>query len=113
MQDPGPNGDCEHLREKLIKEGVESTVLLPNKMYWMSDTIPHESLPLRERTFRQFFRVVTSRVSHWFQKHSTANPIGIAPPPNCEIVLSDKFTPAIFPRTAGDLFVSRAYALAK
>lgn len=91
VDEPGPHGNCEHLRESLLEEGVKPRVMLPSRLYWMSDTIPHESLPLKERTFRQFFRLVTSRVSHWFKKNSTANPLGIVPPPNCQIVLCDKF----------------------
>ena len=91
IDEPGPHGDCEHLRDEILARCEAPVILQPNHLYWMSDNVPHESLPLRERTFRQFFRVVTSRVSHWFKKHSTANPLGIVPPPNCEIVLFDKF----------------------
>ena len=42
---------------------------------------PHESLPLKRKKFRQFFRVVTSRVSLWYRDHSTANPLGVVPDP--------------------------------
>lgn len=77
---PGPHGDCEHLRGSLLEELTERevgpTTMLPNRIYWINDTTPHESLPLPNNTPRQFFRLVTSNVSHWFRKHSTANPLG-------------------------------------
>ena len=45
----------------------------------MSDVTPHESVPFAEAAHRQYFRVVTSSVSVWYSKHSTANPLGITP----------------------------------
>ena len=54
---------------------------------------PHESLPLREATFRQFFRIVTSNVSLWYRDHSTPNPLGVEPDPEItRTVVGDKFS---------------------
>merc|ERR1719510_2465024 len=51
----------------------------PNTMYWLTDKTPHETLPVKEDTYRQFFRVVTSSLSAWFPEHSTANRLGVKP----------------------------------
>ena len=54
---------------------------------------PHESLPLKEATFRQFFRIVTSKVSLWYRDHSTPNPLGVEPDPEItRTVVGDKFS---------------------
>ena len=54
---------------------------------------PHESLPLKEATFRQFFRIVTSNVSLWYKDHSTPNPLGVEPDPEVtRTVVGDKFS---------------------
>jgi hypothetical protein len=34
----------------------------------MSDATPHESVPLKEDTHRQYFRLVTSSVFVWYSK---------------------------------------------
>ena len=58
----------------------------------MTDRTPHESLPLKTGTYRQFFRLVTSRVGLWFADHSTPNPFGIVPDPKItKIVRGSKF----------------------
>jgi len=77
------HGGCEHLR-KLIGPG---TKLAANELIWMTDCTPHEALPQKESGYRQFFRVVTSRVSHWFAQHSTPNPL--VPLPDSVIVVHD------------------------
>ena len=98
----GPHGDCEHLRK--IIEAAPRTVMEANTMYIINDTTPHEALPMKESTPRQFFRLVLGEVSHWFSKNSTPNPLGVVPPSKCTIVTTDKFetwTPllhGIFPR---------------
>ena len=48
----------------------------------MSDVTPHESVPFAEAAHRQYFRLVTSSVSVWYAKHSTANPLGCQPDPS-------------------------------
>mmetsp|Transcript_14552 Transcript_14552/g.22760 ORF Transcript_14552/g.22760 Transcript_14552/m.22760 type:complete len:395 (-) Transcript_14552:497-1681(-) len=64
------HGGCEHLRG-LIGPG---TKLEANELVWMTDCTPHQALPQDTSGYRQFFRVVTSNVSHWFADHSTPNP---------------------------------------
>ena len=84
----GHLGDIEHLRSLL----PESEVMKPNCLYWLTDRTPHESLPLKKRTYRQFFRLVTSEVSLWFEEHSTKNPLGVVPDPKItKIVKGSKF----------------------
>ena len=60
-------------------------------MVWITDCTPHESLPLKAETSRQYFRLVTSEVSVWYADHSTPNPLGIKPPENVKIVHGNKF----------------------
>lgn len=85
----GPLGEAEHLRD-LLGEG---TFLKESTLYWMTDCTPHESVPLPEGATRQYFRLVTSAVSVWYAKHSTANPLkGIGPDPEVTRILThDKF----------------------
>ena len=84
----GDLGDVEHLRSIL----PESEVMEPNCLYWLTDSTPYEFLPLKKKTYRQFFRLVTSQVSHWFEDHSTKNPLGVVPDPNItKIVKGSKF----------------------
>lgn len=86
----GPLGNAEHLRELLEEEAA--TFLSESTLYWMTDCTPHESMPLPDGTRRQYFRLVTSAVSIWYAKHSTANPLGIMPNPNVTRILTvDKF----------------------
>ena len=59
----GPLGDIEHLRFLLPGTGK---VLDPGQLYWITDRTPHESLPLKKKTYRQFFRIVTADVSLWY-----------------------------------------------
>lgn len=82
---PGHMGDCEHLRDTLGNE----TLLKGSELVWMTDGTPHEALPQKESGYRQFFRLVTSEVSLWYEEHSTANRLGIRP--NCEIIKGSKF----------------------
>jgi len=77
------HGGCEHLR-RFIGPG---TKLAANELIWMTDCTPHEALPQKESGHRQFFRVVTSKVSHWFAQHSTPNPL--VPLPESVIVVHD------------------------
>mmetsp|Transcript_2828 Transcript_2828/g.7161 ORF Transcript_2828/g.7161 Transcript_2828/m.7161 type:complete len:93 (-) Transcript_2828:223-501(-) len=52
---------------------------------------PHESLPLRAGTARQYFRLVTREVLIWYTQHSTPNPLGIHPPEDVRLVHFNKF----------------------
>ncbi|XP_066913346.1 uncharacterized protein [Clytia hemisphaerica] len=82
------HGDIEHLRCFL----PESTLLKSNYLYWITDRTPHESLPLKKGSYRQFFRLVTHRVSVWYEDHSTKNPNGVVPDPKMtRIVKGSKF----------------------
>ena len=86
----GENGDCEHIKEFLPAD--KEVVLEKNKLYWMTDRTPHESLPLENGTYRQFIRVVTANVSHWFADHSTRSPCGVHPDSNItKVVTGNKF----------------------
>ena len=82
------HGGCEHLRPLL----GQSKKLEANELIWMTDCTPHEALPQTESGYRQFFRVVTSRISHWFADHSTPNPL-VPLPSNVVLVRGNKFEP--------------------
>jgi hypothetical protein len=91
IEDPGAGGNCEHLRSSI---GAPQ-LLKANELIWMTDATPHESLPLQKDSFRQFFRIVTSEVSLWYSKNSTANPLGVEPPSSVEVIVEDKFAALI------------------
>ena len=81
----GKNGNIEPMREFLP---VQGTLLKPGCVYWMSDRTPHESLPMKTTTMRQFFRIMTSEVLFWFKDYYTVNPLGVLPDPHVtEIVV--------------------------
>ena len=86
---PGLLGDCESIRGRIAKYGP--TALQANRLYWITDRTPHESLALAQSTYRQFFRLVTSKVDLWYEQHSTPNPLGVVPPPAVRIVTESKF----------------------
>ena len=75
----GHLGDIEHLRKYLPTTEDKEKILTPNRICWLTDRTPHEVLPAEETGYRQYFRLVTSNVSIWYQQHSTANPTGIVP----------------------------------
>ena len=98
----GPLGDVEHLRKHLeytpseeegfLSEGPlygEPVDCKAKVLYWMTDTTPHESMPLRENTHRKYFRLVAGKVTHWYAKHSTPNSTGVEP--DAEVLHVDKF----------------------
>jgi len=92
IEDPGlvagHHGDLDHVREIL----GAGHMMRKNTMYWLTDRTPHETLPVKEDTYRQFFRVVTSSLSAWFPEHSTANRLGIKPDENItKIIEGSKF----------------------
>eukprot|EP00930_Biecheleria_cincta_P038025 TRINITY_DN26125_c0_g1_i1.p1 TRINITY_DN26125_c0_g1~~TRINITY_DN26125_c0_g1_i1.p1 ORF type:complete len:351 (+),score=49.11 TRINITY_DN26125_c0_g1_i1:34-1086(+) len=87
----GPLGCIEHLRETL-GDGIH---MQAGEIWWLTDLTPHESLPLAERQYRQYFRLVTSSVGIWYEKHSTRNRLGIEPDPEItKIEKVDKFVEA-------------------
>jgi len=92
----GENGDLEQVRALMPQshEFAEPsyTDMEANTIYWLTDRTPHESLSVDEETHRQFFRVVTSKLSAWFPEHSTANPLGIQPDQKItEVIPGNKF----------------------
>ena len=55
-----------------------------NQLVWFTDTTPHEALPVESETgethvYRQFFRLVMGKISVWYSKHNTPNPLGVLP----------------------------------
>ncbi len=85
----GIHGGIKHLREFLPPD---CEVMAANTLYWITDRTPHEALTLNTGGYRQFFRLVTSEVSFWFQDHSTKNPLGVVPNPKLtKIVKGLKF----------------------
>ena len=81
----GKLGDIEHLRSILSDNKCE--ILKRNKMYWFTDRTPHESLAVDKRVFRQYFRLVTHKVSLWHEQHSDKNPNGVMPNENITVVV--------------------------
>lgn len=80
------HGGCESLR-RYVGPG---TKLMAGELVWMTDRTPHEALVQSVTSVRQFFRLVTSDVSHWFADHSTPNPL-VPLPDNVVIVHGNKF----------------------
>ncbi len=85
IENTGVMGDCEYLRNSL----GEGELMKANELIWMTDSCPHESMPLEKDTYRQWFRFVTSEVGLWYEKHSTSNRLGVIP--NCKIITESKF----------------------
>lgn len=81
------HGGIEHMRPYL----GEPYKLQKNELVWFTDTTPHESLPIisDQPVYRQFFRLVIGKISVWYSKHNTPNPLGILP--DAPISDKDKF----------------------
>jgi len=82
----GMYGNLEHLRPLL----ANSEMMEPNTIYWLTDRTPHEGLPLKQRTYRQFFRLISSKLSIWFDCSSTKNPLGVVPPETTYVYQGNK-----------------------
>lgn len=81
----GRFGDVERLRPHM----PPPVLLDAGQVAWITDRTPHESLPVDKRVYRQFFRVVVGKISAWYSKHNTPNPLGVLPDaPICDV---DKF----------------------
>jgi len=80
------HGGCEYLRP-IIGEG---TKLQAGELIWMTDCTPHEALPQEKSGNRQFFRVVSPYVSHWYADHSTKNS-KVDIPKSVKVVYGNKF----------------------
>jgi hypothetical protein len=74
-------GKCDHIRP-WIGDGVE---LKAGELIWMNDRTPYEEVNPFQGVNAQFFRLVTSGITHWFEKKSTANP-AVSVPENVIIV---------------------------
>lgn len=81
---------------KRVKNCIPGSEIMckANKLYWITDKTPHESLPMKANCYRQFFRLVTSKVTVWYDAHSSKNPLGVQP--DCTIVYGDKFGEPIY-----------------
>lgn len=81
------HGGIEHMREYL----GEGRTLRANELCWLTDRTPHESLPQTSSpVYRQFFRLVVGRISHWHTRHNTRNPLGLMP--DAPLTDEDKFS---------------------
>jgi hypothetical protein len=83
------HGSGDHLR---LFIGT-STKLKANELAWLTDRTPHQALPQPKKGYRQFFRLVTSNISVWFQQHSTANP-KVPIPADVVTITGDKISKA-------------------
>lgn len=79
------HGGIERLRPYLPK----CHFVKPGELVWFTDRTPHESLPVTERVYRQFFRLVVGDIGVWHSKHNTPNPLGVQP--NAPVCHDDKF----------------------
>lgn len=86
VTDVGLMGECN-----CLDPGITTKA---NTLYWMTDKTPHRNLPSPVSGRRQFVRLVADKVSFWFSKHSTPNPLGIKP--NATVINADKFSASIF-----------------
>eukprot|EP00808_Paulinella_micropora_P023495 g75639.t1 len=86
----GELGDLEHMRSVLGPPAV----LKEGELVWITDRTPHESLPVPGAQYRQYFRLVTSEISIWYEQHNTPNPLGTKPPPEVKIEARNKFDSA-------------------
>lgn len=83
------HGGIECLRPYLRNE--YGNMLGANQLCWMTDRTPHESVPVAQDTHRQFFRLVVGKIDVWYAQHSTANPLGITPGKDVQILHENKF----------------------
>jgi len=99
----GMYGNMDHLLPLLSSP----TMLEPNRLYWLTDRTPHECLPLKFRTFRKFFRLVSGDLSIWFKCSSTKNPLGVVPPKTTYVYQGNKFGRVVKEKYSHSAEVSR------
>lgn len=64
VETPGFQGSCD-------EPNSEAYHLRKNELVWITDSTPHESIPVKEDCYRQFFRLVTHKVClETVDKHS-------------------------------------------
>ena len=86
----GKMGNMEHIRSSLPAKYRYN--LEGGKLYWITDRTPHEALPLEQGGWRQFFRLVSHKLSVWYDAHSTKNPTGVTPDKKItKIIKGNKF----------------------
>ena len=86
----GTHGSLEHLRKQIFEKCGVRKSCKAGQLYWITDKTPHESMVLQPGTKRQFFRLVTSSISHWYAEHSTSNDL-CKVPENVVIIRGNKF----------------------
>lgn len=74
--EPGPNGDCEHLRGEL--NSAHEIVMQAGEVYWCGPTAVHESIPMAKDACRQFVRLSMPSDAPWYEGY-TRNPTGVEP----------------------------------
>ncbi|KAJ3095002.1 hypothetical protein HK100_005949 [Physocladia obscura] len=80
----GHLGDINHMRNAITIQNFDEIRVKANELLWITDRTPHESLPQKKAGFRQFFRLVTSELSMWYNEHNTPNELGILP--GCDVL---------------------------
>jgi hypothetical protein len=92
----GSLGDLEHMRSFVEHACGASRRRMVGKgeIVWLTDSTPHEAVPLDAAVKRQFVRVVTSSLTVWHAAHCTPNPLGIVPGPDVRITTENKFVVA-------------------
>lgn len=71
-----------------IQSHPAPTLTKANKLYWITDRTPHEARATPTGGYRQFFRLVVGRISTWYAKHNTPNPLC---DPDAPVSYEDKF----------------------
>mmetsp|Transcript_3591 Transcript_3591/g.4127 ORF Transcript_3591/g.4127 Transcript_3591/m.4127 type:complete len:378 (+) Transcript_3591:95-1228(+) len=79
-----PDGGCEHLR-KFIGVG---TKLPENQLVWMTDRTPREEIAMKTSGHQQYFQVVASDISVWYENCYTQNPL-VSIPEGVKIIKGD------------------------
>ena len=82
------HGGIDHIMKTKLDKLRKSYYMEPNKLYWMTDRTPHESMPVEEDCKRQYFRLIVGKISVWYSQHNTANPLY---EPDAPIVNESKF----------------------
>merc|ERR1712187_950954 len=77
----GKLGDMRHAK-RYIESRAKRVTMKENELWWITDRTPHGSLPMKESGDRQFFRIISSKLSKWYSHHNTANIYGFTPDPN-------------------------------
>jgi hypothetical protein len=117
------HGGMEHARAALCRRAGPGVLLDAHELVWITDRTPHESLPLPFPPLssaaadggggvgvggrggaaqrRQFFRLVVGRISAWYSRHNTPNPLGTVAP-DAPVIDVDKFAPLRPPATGID-----------